>query len=174
MQLVCWYLYAWVCHSLYQGMKQAKHDKHTSHVDELLTCSPYTGVIAVLVELFHIIEFNQNRIYKKGYVGHEETTLNFFESHVLQYHYHDFGSIVRGLSRRPVLGGRLITVTSEGRVGYFLNERRFSVESSLQGISSNSLLSKRTTSSVLNRRWSCRGKYAASARAGLREANAQR
>jgi len=99
------------CVTAYKGMKQAKYDKHISRVDELLTCLPCTVVTAGLVEHFHIMEFNQNRIYKTGYIGHEETTLNFSESHVLQCHFHDLGSIVRSLSRRSVLGGRLITVT---------------------------------------------------------------
>jgi len=61
------------------------------------------------------------------------------------------------------------------RVRYLLNERgSFSVEFSLQGISSNSLVWKRTNSSVVMQTWSWRGKHAASTRAGLRAANAGR
>jgi len=54
------------------------------------------------------------------------------------------------------------------RVGCFSNERRFFVESSLQGILSNSFLRKRTKRAVVMWTWSWRGKPAASARSWLR------
>ena len=59
-------------------------------------------------------------------------------------------------------------------VGYFSNERGFSVESSLQRISSIFLLWKRNDSSVVLYTWSWPGEHAASARAGLRKANTER
>ena len=53
-----------------------------------------------------------------------------------------------------------------GRVEYFLNEGGFSVESSLQGNSSNSFLWKRTDSSVVHKRargqlWDCQNEVTA-------------
>ena len=62
------------------------------------------------------------------------------------------------------------------RAGFCWNECAYSVESNLQSISSNSSLWKRTKWSVAIQTWSWCGKPAASrsARAGLREANAER
>ena len=57
-----------------------------------------------------------------------------------------------------------------GWVGFCWNERANSVESSLQGISSNSLLWKRNIVQVVIQTWSGRGKPATSARAWLRHA----
>ena len=54
-------------------------------------------------------------------------------------------------------------------LGFVRNEHAWSVESSLQSISSNSLLGKRTNCSVVIQMWTWRGKSAASARAWLRE-----
>ena len=57
--------------------------------------------------------------------------------------------------RHPVVIEQLTTrlcvgvVDAEGGVGYFANERGFSVESSLQGTSSNSLLWNRDDSWVV-------------------------
>jgi len=59
-----------------------------------------------------------------------------------------------------------------GWVGYISNERGFSVESSLQRISSKFWLWKRNDSPVVLYTWSWRGKPAASARAGLRKGRA--
>jgi len=56
---------------------------------------------------------------------------------------------------------------------YFSNERRFSVDSSLQCILSYLLLWKQNDSSKVIQTWSWRGKHAASVRACLREANAE-
>ena len=67
-----------------------------------------------------------------------------------------------------------VQVHPAGGVGYFSNERRFSVESSLQRIASNLLLWKRYDSSVVFLTWSWRGNPAASAWARLRKANAER
>jgi len=54
------------------------------------------------------------------------------------------------------------------------NERANSMGSSLQSISSNSSLWKRTNCSVAIQTWSWRGKPAASSQAWLRQANAER
>jgi len=59
-------------------------------------------------------------------------------------------------------------------VAYLANEHGFSVESSLQGISSNSSLWKRNNSSVVILTSSWSGKPAANAGVRLREANAER
>jgi len=61
----------------------------------------------------------------------------------------------------------------QGGVGHFPDERRFSVDSSLQAILYDSFLWKRTNSSVVIHTWSWHGKHAASARACLREANTE-
>jgi len=58
-----------------------------------------------------------------------------------------------------------------GQVGYFSNDRRFSVESSLQGISSNSLSWKRNDLLKVIQTWSWCGKHPASTPAYLRESN---
>jgi len=60
------------------------------------------------------------------------------------------------------------------RLGMVRNERANSVESNLQGISSNSLLWKRNKLSVVIRMWSWRGKPAARAQAWLQHADAKR
>jgi len=64
--------------------------------------------------------------------------------------------------------------TIKAGLGFVWNERAYSVESSLQGISSNLLLWKRNELLVVIQTWSWYGKPAASARAWLREANAKR
>jgi len=60
------------------------------------------------------------------------------------------------------------------KVGLDISRREFSIESSLQGISSNLLLWKWNDSSALMSTWSWCGKPAASAWACLREANTER
>jgi len=50
----------------------------------------------------------------------------------------------------------------QGGVGYFSNERRFSINSSFQGISSNWFLWKRNNASVVIQTWCWRGEKAAS------------
>jgi len=62
---------------------------------------------------------------------------------------------------------------AEGRIGYFLNERGFSAECSLRGISSNSFLWKRINWSVVIQTLSGRGKRARSARGGRWQAHAE-
>jgi len=59
-------------------------------------------------------------------------------------------------------------------VGHFSNGRRFSMESSLQVISSNSFVCKHTNLSLVIRTWSWRSKNMSSTRAYLREANDKR
>jgi len=67
-----------------------------------------------------------------------------------------------------------VQILLKAGLGLVWKERAYSVESSLQSISSNSFLWKRTNCSVATQTWSWRGKPAASARAWLREANAKR
>ena len=81
-----------------------------------------------------------------------------------------FHNTCSSLKNRP----HELSQNDSGGVGYFSNERKFTVESSLQRISSKFLLRKRNDSSVILQTWSWRGKPAASARAGLRRANAER
>ena len=61
-------------------------------------------------------------------------------------------------------------------LGYFSKERRFSIDPGVQDVSSNSFsgLWKRNDSSVVIQTWCWQGKPAASARAYLRDANAER
>jgi len=57
----------------------------------------------------------------------------------------------------------------QGRTGLVSNECAYSVESSVQGIWSNSFLWKQTNCLVVIQTWSWRGKHVVSARAGCRK-----
>jgi len=73
----------------------------------------------------------------------------------------------------PDFGLFLSFLQAYGRVGFSSNERACSLESSLQSISSNSFLWKRTTFLVVIQTSSWQGKPAAIAQAGLRKADAE-
>jgi len=69
---------------------------------------------------------------------------------------------------------RLRSIHPHDGVGYVSKERRLSMESDSQDMSSNAFLWKRTNCLVVIQKWSWRGKFVASAQAWLWEANVER